>query len=222
VTTQQRSGPAQSSATAIDIALEPDQAMVERAGAVNARLRGVYPAGFALDAVHHPHVTMLQQFVSTADLEGVFAAADEVFAGVQLATWQLRAFRYYYIPSPPIGLAGIVIEPTDDLLALQRNLIDAIAPYAVETGTAAAFASADEGRDIQESLIEYVATFVGEAAGEKFNPHVTVGAATAEYLDQMLAEPFEAFSFSPIGASIYQLGTFGTAQRQLTRLPLTR
>src|SRR5260370_1077476 len=108
---------------------------------------------------------MLQQFVGTTDLEGVFAAADEVFAGVQLARWQLRAFRYYYIPSPPIGVAGIVIEPTDDLLALQRNLIDAIAPYAVQTGTAAAFASADEGRDIQELLIEYVATFVGEAAG---------------------------------------------------------
>jgi hypothetical protein len=68
VTIQQRSGPAQSSATAIDIALEPDQAMLERAGAVNARLRGVYPAGFALDAVHHPHVTLLQQFVGTADL----------------------------------------------------------------------------------------------------------------------------------------------------------
>jgi hypothetical protein len=29
---------------------------------------------------------MLQQFVGTADLEGVFAAADEVFTGVQLAT----------------------------------------------------------------------------------------------------------------------------------------
>ena len=65
-------------------------------------------------------------------------------------------------------------------------------------------------------------TSINPATGEKFNPHVTVGAATADYLDQMLAEPFEAFSFSPIGASIYQLGTLGTAQRQLTRLPLTR
>jgi hypothetical protein len=31
----------------------------------------------------------------------------------------------------------------------------------------------------------------------------------------MLAEPFEAFSFSPAGASVYQLGTFGTAQKKL-------
>jgi hypothetical protein len=38
----------------------------------------------------------------------------------------------------------------------------------------------------------------------------------------MLAEPFEAFMFSPAGAAIYQLGTFGTAQKELKVLPLTR
>ena len=37
----------------------------------------------------------------------------------------------------------------------------------------------------------------------------------------MMAEPFQAFSFSPIGASVYQLGTFGTAQRKLAALNLT-
>jgi hypothetical protein len=36
----------------------------------------------------------------------------------------------------------------------------------------------------------------------------------------MLAEPFEAFSFSPTGASVYQLGTFGTAQEKLAALTL--
>jgi hypothetical protein len=49
-------------------------------------------------------------------------------------TWTLRAIRHYYIPSPPIGLAGIVIEPTDGLLRLQQRLIDAIAPYTVLEG----------------------------------------------------------------------------------------
>jgi hypothetical protein len=34
-------------------------------GRANARLLKVFPEGFALDASHHPHITMLQQFVRT-------------------------------------------------------------------------------------------------------------------------------------------------------------
>jgi hypothetical protein len=44
-------------------------------------------------------------------------------------------------------------------------------------------------RDIQEFLIDYVANFVGESSGSKFNPHVTTGVGTTAYLDEMLAEP---------------------------------
>src|SRR5260370_9799952 len=33
----------------------------------------------------------------------------------------LKAFKYYYIPSPPVGLAGIVVEPTEDLLRLRSE-----------------------------------------------------------------------------------------------------
>ena len=204
--------------TAIDILLEPDDTMLEHARAVNARLREGYPDGFALDATHHPHITMLQRYVDTADLDKVYAAADAIYTSENPVTWQLRAVKHYYIPSPPIGLAGIVVEPTGDLLRLQQRLIDAVAPYTVTTGTVAAFASSQEGRDIQELLVEYVANFVGESSGNKFNPHVTTGVATTAYLDEMLAEPFEAFTFSPAGAAIYQLGSFGTAQKKLAVL----
>jgi hypothetical protein len=212
----------QNSVTAIDIALEPDETMVARAHAVNARLRSAYPEGFALDAAHHPHITMLQRFVSAADLDRVYAAADAVFAGENPATWNLRAVEHYYIPAAPIGLAGIVIEPTAELLRLQHSLIEAIAPYTVTTGTGAAFASAQEGRDIQQSLIEYVANFVGDSSGNRFNPHVTTGVGTIAHLDEMVAEPFDVFTFSPAGAAIYQLGAFGTAQKQLAVLTVSR
>jgi hypothetical protein len=59
----------QNPVTAIDIALEPDATMKQHALADNARLLKNFPKGFALDATHHPHVTVLQQFVRTADLE---------------------------------------------------------------------------------------------------------------------------------------------------------
>ena len=67
---------------------------------------------------------MLQQFVGTADLDKVYAAANKVLASEKPTSWKLKAFKYYYIPSPPFGLAGIVVEPTEDLRRLQEELID--------------------------------------------------------------------------------------------------
>jgi hypothetical protein len=143
----------QNPVTAIDIALEPDATMVQHAMAANARLLKSFPKGFTLDETHHPHISMLQQFVRTDDLDKAFAAAEAVFAKEKPTTWTLKAFKYYYIPAPPIGLAGIVVEPTDDLHRLQNELIKAIEPYIVKTGTPAAFFGEEGGRDIQGSLI---------------------------------------------------------------------
>jgi 2'-5' RNA ligase len=211
----------QNPVTAIDIALEPDATMIEHAMAANARLRKSFPKGFALDETHHPHVTMLQQFVRTDDLDKIIAAANAVLAKEKPAAWTLKAFKYYYIPAPPVGLAGIVVEPTEDLHRLQDELITAVKPYTMKTGTPAAFFSDVGGRDIQKDLIGYVANFVTVAAGKRFNPHVTLGVGTEKYLNKMLAEPFPSFTFSAAGASVYQLGTFGTARKELKALTLS-
>ena len=52
--------------------------MMQRAEAANARLLKVYPKGFALDETHHPHVTLLQRYVRTADLDKVYDAVGKV------------------------------------------------------------------------------------------------------------------------------------------------
>lgn len=212
------SGAQPNAVTAIDIALEPDATMIQHARDANARLLKDFPKGFTLDATHHPHISMLQQFVRTDDLDKVYAAANAVMAKEKPTTWRLKAFKYYYIPSPPIGLAGIVVEPTKDLHRLQDELIAAVKPYTVKTGTPAAFFSDEGGRDIQKFLISYVANFVSDAAGKRFNPHVTIGVGTETYLNKMLAESFPSFTFSAAGASVYQLGTFGTARKELRAL----
>jgi 2'-5' RNA ligase len=215
-TAQQMSRPTEHNAvTAIDIALEPDATMTQRAEAANARLLKVFPKGFALDATHHPHITILQRYVRTADLDKVYAAVGKVLANEKAAGWKLKAFKYYYIPDKDIGLAGIVVDPTDDLLKLQQTLINVVAPFTVKTGTAAAFVTTPEAPDINDPTIDYVAAFVPRATGKNFNPHVTVGIATQEYLKKMFAEPFAGFMFSTAGASVYHLGNFGTAQKKL-------
>src|SRR5260370_11304228 len=143
--------------TAVDIALEPDAIMLQRARAANARLLQDFPKGFALDATHHPHISMLQQFVRTADLDKVYVAAGRVFEEEKPLSWKLKAFKYYYIPVPPVGLAGIVAETTPDLLRPQQKLIAAATPFTLPDGTPRAFVSTEYGRDIQPPLPEDVA-----------------------------------------------------------------
>src|SRR5271163_4154500 len=94
----------QNPVTAIDIALEPDATMVQHAMVANARLLKSFPKGFSLDTTHHPHVSILQQFVRTDNLDKVFAAANAVLAKEKPTTWTLKAFKYYHIPAPPIGV----------------------------------------------------------------------------------------------------------------------
>lgn len=201
--------------TAIDIALEPDSTMVQHATEVNAQLLKVFPKGFALGPTHHPHISMLQRYVRTADLDKVYDAVSQVLLGERVTTFKLTAIKYYYIPWKDIGLAGIVVEQTPDLLRLQQKLIDAVAPYTVKIGTPAAFVTTPDDPDINQPTIDYIAAFVPRASGKNFNPHVTVGIATQDYLKQMLAEPFDTFTFSPAGASVYQLGNYGTARKEL-------
>jgi 2'-5' RNA ligase len=205
---------------AIDIAVEPDATMAKRSLADNAKLLKNFPQGYTLDDTHHAHVTMLQRFVHEADLEKVYAAIANAAAAEHPLTWKLKAYKYYYIPAGPIGLAGIVVEVTDDLLRFQQKLIDAVAPFSVATGTADAFFKPPSEPPLHEvpALLQYVGAFVPEHSGKNFMPHVTIGVGLKSYLDEMLAAPFEQFTFSPAGASVYQLGDFGTARKNLNTL----
>jgi len=204
---------------AIDIALEPDAVMMRRAFADNAALRENFPQGFALDATHHAHITPLQGFVYTADLPIIYAVAEERLAKEKYTDWKLTAFKYYCVPAGPIGLAGIVIEPTAGLVRLQQQIIDAVAPHTVTAGAAAAFYTTPGEPDIHPSLIPYVSDFVPTQTGKNYSPHVSTGVGTTAFLDALLAKPFEAFTFSPTSASVYQLGNYGTARKELKALP---
>jgi hypothetical protein len=206
--------------TAIDILLEPDAVMIQRATDTNDRLLKVFPKGFALDASHRPHITLVQRFVRTKDLDKVYAAVGKVFASTNVAGLKLEAFKYYYIPDKDLGLSGIVVKPTPELLKLEQQVIDAVSPYAVKTGTSAAFVTTPENPKILPALITYVSEFVPKHSGNNFHPHVTTGLAPRTYLDDMLKEPFATFTFSPAGAAVYHLGHFGTAAKKLKQFEL--
>ncbi len=206
---------AKSEVTAIDILLEPDSTMLKHADASNARLLAVFPKGFALDAEHRPHITLIQRFVRTEDLDKVYAAAEKVLVSANVNAMKLEAFKYYYAPAGAVGVAGICAKPTQEIIKLQADIIAAVKPFTVETGTIEAFTAAHDDPANDAALIQYASTFVPNMSGDHFNPHVSTGVAPRDYLDKMNAEPFQSFVFSPAGAAVYQLGPFGTAAKKL-------
>jgi hypothetical protein len=201
--------------TAIDILLEPDATMIRHAKAANERLLKDFPNGFVLGKTHQPHISCLQRFVKTADLDQVYEAVGKVLAEEKPPRWKLKAYKYAYLPWNEVYLAGILIESTDDLIGYQKKLIDAVAPFTVKTGTAAAFVTTKKDPDINQATIDWVERFVPNQTGRKFIPHVTIGMASEDYLKNLVKEKFETFTFSPAGASVYHLGNFGTARQKL-------
>lgn len=203
------------SVTAIDIALEPDATMMEHANALNARLRQSFPKGYALDATHHPHVTMLQRYVRTADLPKVYAAVRKLRTEYNMAAWKFEAFKIDHAVWSGLAVTVILAKPPQSVLEAQQQLIDAIAPYTVQTGTTAAFATTSAEPDINASTIAYVTAFVPKSTGKNYIAHVTCGVASVAFVKQLEAEPFSSFTFSPVAISVYQLGNFGTARKKL-------
>jgi hypothetical protein len=207
----------QSTITAVDIVLEPDATMIQHAQDANAGLLKNFPKGYALGDEHAPHISVMGGYVYTASLDKLITAAAKVLASEKVTSWKLKAFKYYYIPLKEIGLGGIVVEPTADMIRLQKELIDATAPFMApaSSGSAAAFATTPNDPEINQPTIDAVATYLSGHTGEHYSPHVTIGVGTRDYLDALLAAPFPAFTFSVVGVSAYQFGNFGTAAKLL-------
>ena len=208
--------------TAIDVLIVPDAAMVVHAQASNARLLKAYPAGFKLDEAHQPHITLIQRFVRTDQLDNVYAAVGRVLARTEVSALKLEAIRNYYTPGGETGVAGILVKNTPELQKLQQDMIAAVSPFTVETGPVGAFAALHDNPADDRMLIAYVASFAPKQTGANFSPHVSTGVAPTGYLNDMMAEDFEPFTFWPAGVAIYQLGPFGTAARKLKGWDLTR
>jgi len=174
---------------AIDILLEPDVRMLAHAESNNARLRETFPDGFALDAEHRPHITLLQCFIAANDLEALCDAAGDVIRNANVTSMELQAVRYGYTPGPGMGVAGIWAALTPELAKLQADVIAAATPFMVATATIDAFTAGHENPAFDKALIDYVSGFVAHGAGANFDPHVSTGIAATDYLDRISLSP---------------------------------
>lgn len=207
---------AQSGTTAIDVLLDPDQTMLDSAKVYNKLMQKNYsgPGSYSLDEVHTPHITVLQCFVKTADLEKVYSAVAKVVKSGNVTNEKITSSGFYYFPYKNLGLAGITATPSPGLLGFQAKIIEALKPYIV-TGTDAAFVQNTDGTPIAAGSTEYVNGFIKDHAGAKYNPHVTIGLAHEDFLKELIAKPYKKFTFRSSSVSIYHLGDFGTARTKL-------
>ena len=209
--------------TAIDVLVDPDEATMERARAVNARMLKSLPQGWALDATHRPHITTLQRYARTADLDRVYQAVEETLAETDLTSLSYQAVKIAHADwgFPGYGLAALLVQVSPEVLDFQARLTAAVAPFTESGGTAEAFV-ADPGEVISPTIITWVEAYVPAQLGAgKYQPHLTVGADTFDDLKTIEAEPFDAFTIHPAGVAVYHLGNNGAARKQLKAWPVT-
>lgn len=209
--------------TAIDVLVNPDQATIRHARKYNERMRTSVPGGFTLDATHEPHVTTLQRYVRTAELEQVYAAVEQTLARTTTSALSYRAVavRHGDWGVPGQGLAVLLLEPSAAVLDFQAALLAAVTPFAESGGTPAAFVT-DPGQGISQSTMDWVDGYVPSQIGEgRYVAHITVGFATLDDLKSIEAEPFDAFDVHPASVAVYHLGDSGAARQQLKSWPLT-
>jgi hypothetical protein len=209
--------------TAIDVLVDPDEAAMERARAVNARMLQSPPQGWALDATHQPHITTLQRYARTDDLDHVYQVVQETLAQTDLASLSYRAVKIAHADwgFPGYGPAVIVVQVSPEVLDFQARLAAAVAPFTASGGTAEAFV-ADPGEVISPTIVNWVEAYVPAQIGAgRYLPHLTIGAARFDDLKTIEAEPFDAFTIRPAGVAVYHLGNNGTAREQLRAWPVT-
>jgi hypothetical protein len=209
--------------TAIDILIDPDDAAMQRAREVNGRLLESVPLpkGWALDDTHQPHITTLQRYVRTADLDKVYDAVEKTVEATDMASLSYKAMKITHADwgFPGVAPTVLMVEVGDKVLDFQAALLAAITPFVESGGTAAAFV-ADPGETIDPTIIDWVEKFVPDQIGAgKYFPHLTVGVATFDDLKVIEAEPFDAFAVSPASVAVYHLGNNGTARELLKSFP---
>jgi hypothetical protein len=205
--------------TAIDILIDPDEGAMQRAREVNARLLESVPLpkGWALDDTHRPHITTLQRYVRTADLNQVYDAVERTVAETDLASLSYKAVKITHADwgFPGVAPTVLLVEVNGKVFDFQASLLAAITPYVESGGSAAAFVT-DPGEEISQTIVDWVAKFVPDQIGEgKYFPHLTVGVAKFTDLEVIEAEPFDAFPVRPAGVAVYHLGNNGTARKLL-------
>lgn len=206
--------PPVSDVIAIDILIEPDASLIQRAKVDNAKLRQNYPQEYSLDAVHAPHITLVQRYVLSKDLSAIQAAVANALQSQPFLPINLTATQFDSVIWGGLAVVVYRLERSPELMRFENKIVEVVQPFALKDGSESAFVRSD-GETINADTMKWVKEFVPASSGDKYLPHVTVGTAHPDFVTQLKAAPFERIDFKGVSLTIYQLGNFGTAQKKL-------
>ena len=207
-----------SSILAINILAVPDEAMRTTAQRLNERLRQNNPEGFALDASHVPHLSLVHEFVRTEDLPKLYSAIERVLTQHRLVERELTAHGLEHTPWNGKHMLSISVEKSVALSVLQDELVKVLRPYAADAGGPDAFRTTKDSPEINAATIDYVRTFFDKQTGPGFKPHIAVGLGDAAVDDKLQRSELRTpTKFKIAAVAVYHLGNDGTARTELWR-----
>jgi len=206
----------QAALIAIDVAIQPDPAALTSLQTRASRLvseKGL-PADQRLEIEAAPRITLVQRFVRESDVTKVSAVLQKLAASASALPIKLTAMGYGSTEGIGKPLVVLTVENSRELDALARAAVNAVQPFAVNGGTAAAFIRAP-GENIDPDTIRSVEEFVPKSSGSNFVPYLTLGTAHPAFVKVLSQVAFDRFRFDGVSLAIYQLGRLGTAQKRL-------
>lgn len=190
---------------AIDVVLLPPQEVVDRATAVNQRLWQASRQGFPFDRTHLPHITLVQQYISVADIPVVWSAIRSVGVGFLPLPVRVTAIDAVHF-SDGNNVSYYSITMTSELKRLHEELMNRLEPY-VTDGDVDSYVT-DSGETVRPLSFRWTEEFRDRHAHTRYEPHITLGVGPVQTFDK-------PFTFTADRLALCRLGNFNTCREVL-------
>jgi 2'-5' RNA ligase len=189
---------------ALDVAVLPPADVTARAVALSAALPEAESPPLRLDAEHLPHITLMQLFARTNELDVVLSRVGDTVRAI--APLQLRVTG----GGQGTNSVSMTIEKAPPLVQLHEQVMEALRGVERPDGGTAAFF----GDDVRLRDVLWVAGYRLKSSFHHFEPHITLGHGSKPPV-------IEPFTFQADTVAVCHLGRYCTCRRVLRQWTLT-
>lgn len=207
---------------------------------------------FLYSETRRPHVTVVQSFVKQTDLNHLISELTQEIQSSKQSDNQLQLHTEQKIGSGPVfdgrWSPFIGIEKSSQLIDLHSRLMKIVEKYRVIDSSI----NQSNRQSIDQAIEQYpsggsfdhligsfyhedgdlprydtlawVNNFAVNSAFDRYDPHITLGSANQQTMDELLEYPADSMKFvwDPQEVAVYQLGNRGTVRKQLTTIPFNK
>ncbi|MBI4426027.1 MAG: 2'-5' RNA ligase family protein [Candidatus Kerfeldbacteria bacterium] len=186
---------------AIDVVLLPPEDVMAKCRELNARLWEETKQGFRFDDTHLPHITLVQQYIRSADQPAVMTAITSIANNTRPITFDITKISAETFEG--LNIFGFELSNPANFQRLQNILLAKLEPF-VATGDENGWYR-DSGESIRTGSLKWVDEFRTKSS---HHPHMTLGVGPTPVLN-------EPFSFTASRLAVCHLGNFNTCRKIL-------